>query len=159
MKEGFFNSTLCYIEKDDCYLMLFRNKKEKDPCEGKWVGIGGKFEPGENADACCLREVFEETGLTLTDYQFRGVIHFQSDVLPDEDMYLYTATAWEGMEDGKGIEGFDCNEGMLQWVPKKDIFSLNLWEGDQYFLRPLVEGKQSIEMTCVYEGDHLVKYE
>ena len=67
MKEGFFNSTLCYIEKDDCYLMLFRNKKEKDPCEGKWVGIGGKFEPGENADACCLREVFEETGLTLTE--------------------------------------------------------------------------------------------
>ena len=63
------------------------------------------------------------------------------------------------VENGKGIEGFDCNEGMLQWIPKKDIFSLNLWEGDQYFLRPLVEGKQNIEMTCVYEGDHLVKYE
>ena len=61
--------------------------------------------------------------------------------------------------EGKGIEGFDCNEGMLQWIPKKDIFSLNLWEGDQYFLWPLVEGKQDIEMTCVYEGDHLVKYE
>ena len=159
MKEGFFRSTLCYIEKDGCYLMLFRNKKEKDPCEGKWVGIGGKFEAGESADECCLREVFEETGLRLTDYQPRGVVHFKSDELPDEDMYLFTATAWEGMEDGLGIDGFDCNEGMLQWIRKEEVFSLNLWEGDVYFLRPLIEGEEKIEITYVYEGDHLVQFE
>ena len=81
-------STLCYIEKDGCFLMLFRNKKHNDPCEGKWVGIGGKFEPGEEAEDCLLREVWEETGLTLTEYHFHGIVHFVSNELEDEDMYL-----------------------------------------------------------------------
>ena len=91
-------STLCYIEKDGQYLMLFRNKKEHDPCEGKWVGVGGKFEPGESADECLLREVWEETGLHLTEYQFCGIVHFVSDTWPDEDMYLFTATGFKGQD-------------------------------------------------------------
>lgn len=162
------NSTLCYIEKDGCYLMLFRNKKENDPCEGKWVGIGGKFEPGEVADACLKREVWEETGLTLTEYQFHGVIHFVSDVLPDEDMYLYTASGYDGADPvgnttGQAAAGtatsvaFDCNEGDLRWIPKEQVTGLNLWEGDKFFLEPLIAGVDHIEMTCVYEGDHLVE--
>ena len=159
LKLAMKRTTLCYLRRADEWLMLYRNKKPHDPNAGKWIGIGGRIEPGETPDACIRREVFEETGIELRSAHFHGVIRFRSDAWEDEDMYLYTATAWEGMEDGKGIEGFDCNEGMLQWIPKKDIFSLNLWEGDQYFLRPLVEGKQNIEMTCVYEGDHLVKYE
>ena len=114
MEKEKINSTLCYIEKDDHFLMLFRNKKKNDPCEGKWVGVGGKFEAGEDADACVKREVWEETGLVLTDYHFHGVVHFLSDVLPNEDMYLYTASGWEGKDELKeevkrlkqmGIEG------------------------------------------------------
>lgn len=153
-------STLCYIEQNGCYLMLFRNKKENDPCEGKWVGIGGKFEPGEDADACLKREVWEETGLRLTEYQFHGVIHFVSNELEDEDMYLYTATGYEGNDPApmlKEGEVFDCNEGELKWVPKSQVTSLNLWEGDKFFLEPLIAGTQHIEMTCVYEGDRLVR--
>ena len=67
-------STLCYIERDGCYLMLYRNKKKNDPNAGKWVGIGGKFEPGESAEECLLREVREETGYILTSYSFLGVV-------------------------------------------------------------------------------------
>ena len=156
------NSTLCYIEQNGCYLMLYRNKKENDPCEGKWVGIGGKFESGETAEECLLREVREETGLHLTNYTACGVVHFKSNELPDEDMYLYTADGFEGVlkADEKGIvlnSDDICNEGDLRWVPKQDVTSLNLWEGDKYFLEPLMEGKTDIEMVCRYEGDRLVE--
>ena len=154
------NSTLCYIEKDGRILMLFRNKKINDPCAGKWVGIGGKFEPGEDADSCLLREVWEETGLKLTSFHFHGIIHFKSNELPDEDMYLYSADGFEG-EDPAGEFGtvFDCNEGDLKWIPKEKVTSLNLWEGDRYFLEPLLKGQDRVEMTCVYEGDRLVSVE
>ena len=145
------NTTLCYLEKDGCYLMLFRNKKENDPCEGKWVGIGGKFEPGEDSVACLLREVKEETGLTLTEYESRGVVHFKSNVIPDEEMYLFSATGWEG-------EMIPCSEGTLEWIPKEKIMGLNLWEGDPYFLKPMLNGERGIELTCRYEGDKLVEH-
>ncbi len=152
-------SSLCYIEKDGKYLMLFRNKKVNDPCEGKWVGIGGKFEPGESADECVKREVFEETGLTLTGYHFHGVVHFQSDCLEDEDMYLYTATGFEGRDPAAGDSIFDCNEGDLRWIPKEEVLSLNLWEGDPIFLRKLIAGEKKLEIVCTYEGDKLVSWE
>ena len=142
-------STLCYIEQDDRYLMLLRNKKAHDVNEGKWIGIGGKFEPGESADACLLREVKEETGVTLTDYQFRGIIQFVSDQWDDEEMYLYSATGYEGRID------FNCNEGELRWIPKNDLMGLNLWEGDRCFLSPLIDGVENINMTLCYEGDVL----
>lgn len=164
------NSTLCYIEKDGQYLMLFRNKKEHDPCEGKWVGVGGKFEPGESADECLLREVREETNLHLTSYHFCGIVHFVSDTWPDEDMYLYTADGFEGddcfghLQKGQKLppmeesaDQFVCSEGELFWIAKEDILSLNLWDGDRYFLKPLIEGTRDIEMTCRYEGHQCVE--
>ena len=146
-----FNTTLCYLEKNDCFLMLFRNKKMNDPCAGKWVGIGGKFEPGESSEECLLREVKEETGLTLTEYRKRGVVHFLSDRLPDEEMYLFSGTEWDG-------ELISCSEGTLAWIPKNEILKLNLWEGDRYFLEPMLRGESGIELTCRYEGDRLVEY-
>ncbi len=145
-------TTLCYIEKDGKYLMLYRNKKKNDPCEGKWVGIGGKFEEGETADECLVREVFEETSFRLLKYQFRGIVHFKSDVLPDEDMYLYTASEWENEE-----STFICPEGELKWILKENVLSLNLWEGDRFFLEPLINGEDNIEITCIYEGDKLIE--
>lgn len=156
------NSTLCYIEQNGCYLMLFRNKKENDPCEGKWVGIGGKFEEGESADECLLREVWEETGLKLKEFTPCGIVHFKSNELPDEDMYLYTAHEFEGLleadESGRVLKSDEiCNEGDLRWVPKEQVTQLNLWEGDKYFLEPLIAGKTDINMLCRYEGDHIAE--
>jgi 8-oxo-dGTP diphosphatase len=136
--------------------MLYRNKKKNDPNAGKWVGIGGKFEPGETADECLVREVREETGYTLTSYTFLGVVEFRNDAWEDEDMYLYLADGYR-KEDGRDIP--DCNEGDLRWIPKDEILSLNLWAGDRYFLEPMLRGETDLNMRLTYSGDTLISAE
>lgn len=144
------NTTLCYIEKDGKYLMLHRNKKQNDLNAQKWIGVGGKFEPGETVEECLLREVYEETGLTLSSYIFVGMIKFISDIYEDEDMYLFKGT------DFTGEVRTDCKEGTLEWVDASKVPELPTWEGDVYFLKPLLEGKTGLNMTVCYEGDILV---
>lgn len=143
-------TTLCYIEKEQSYLMLHRIRKKNDVNAGKWIGVGGKFEPGETEEACLLREVYEETGLTLTQYEKRGVIYFKAEGWEDEVMHLYTATQFTG----ELIE--DCVEGVLKWVPFEEIEALSLWEGDRLFLKKLLQGEKDIRMTLSYNGDQLV---
>lgn len=144
-------TTLCYIEKNEQYLMLYRNKKENDQSQGKWIGVGGKFEPGESPEECLLREVREETGLTLTNYQFRGIVTFLSDIYEGEYMFLYTADGFTGELNG------NCKEGELHWVPKTQVLQLPSWEGDRYFLKELLSGKTDIHIKLEYKGDRLVK--
>ncbi len=148
------NTTLCYIKNDrNEYLLLHRISKENDLNEGKWIGVGGKFEEGETADECVVREVYEETGLTLTDYHLHGVIKFISDTWEDEDMYLYSATGFIGtLKDS-------CAEGVLSWVSADKVLSLPTWEGDRYFIGPLLEGRDRIDMLVEYKGDELVRHE
>ena len=69
-------TTLCYIENDGKYLMHQRVKKQNDINKGKWTGVGGHAEDQESPEECLLREVKEETGLTLTSYKFRGLVTF-----------------------------------------------------------------------------------
>ena len=148
------NSTLCYIKNENNeYLLIHRNKKENDLNGGKWIGVGGKFEEGETSDECVVREVFEETGLTLTSYHLHGVVKFISDTWEDEDMYLYSADGYTG-----GLKS-DCSEGDLSWVAADKVLSLPTWEGDKYFIKPLLEGKDRIDMLVEYEGEKLVRCE
>lgn len=144
------NTTLCYIEQDDKYLMLHRVKKEHDENHDKWIGVGGKFEDGESPEDCLLREVKEETGLTLKTFSSRGIVTFVSDEYGTEYMHLFTATEYEG-------ELQDCEEGELVWIPKTDIVKLNLWEGDKVFLRLLDESKEFFSLKLTYRGDTLVE--
>lgn len=141
-------TTLCYIEKEDCYLMLHRIKKEKDINKDKWIGVGGHFEEGESPEECLLREVKEETGLTLLDYSFRGIITFETDEWPTEYMCLYTSDRYEGSLQ-------DCNEGTLEWVPKSRLKELELWEGDYIFLRLLEEQRDFFSLKLCYEQGKL----
>ncbi len=145
-------TTLCYIEKDEKYLMLHRVLKKNDINKDKWIGVGGHFEKGESPEDCLLREVKEETGLTLTFYQFRGIITFtfssQGKETDTEYMCLYTANGYEG-------ELISCSEGNLEWVNKKDVFSLKLWEGDKIFFRLLKEGRPFFSLKLVYQDDEL----
>ena len=144
------NTTLCYIEQDDKYLMLHRVKKEHDENHDKWIGVGGKFEDGESPEDCLLREVKEETGLTLKTFSYRGIVTFVSDEYGTEYMHLFTATEYEG-------ELQDCDEGELVWIPKTDIVKLNLWEGDKVLLRLLDESKEFFSLKLTYRGDTLVE--
>lgn len=142
-------STLCYIEKDDKYLMLHRVKKEIDINKHKWIGVGGGFEVNESPEECLLREVREETGLELLEYRFRGIVTFVSDKWETEYMHLYTATNFSG--DMK-----TCDEGNLEWVLKSEINNLNIWEGDKVFFKLLEEDNRFFELKLIYEGDKLV---
>ena len=142
-------TTLCYIENEGCYLMLHRVKKEQDENKDKWIGIGGKFEEGESPEECVLREAKEETGLTLTDYKYRGIVTFVSDVWPCEYMHLFTATGFEG-------ELKECDEGVLEWLPKDKLYALPMWAGDRIFLELLDKGAPFFSLKLVYEGERLV---
>lgn len=136
-------STLCYIEKDDQYLMLHRIVKKNDINKDKWIGVGGHFEYGESPEECVLREVKEETGYDLTSYQYRGLVTFVFGDQETEYMSLFTADGFSG-------EPIECNEGVLEWVNKKDIFDLNLWEGDKIFFRLLEDKIPFFSLKLVY---------
>ena len=153
MGRNYILTTLCYIRHEGKVLMLYRDKKENDLNEGKWVGIGGKFLEGETPDECLLREVYEETGLTLTSFRLHGVVTFISDQWDNEYMFLYSADGFEG-----NLRE-DCLEGTLRWIPDEEISGLSLWEGDRYFLPPLMAGEEHIDMKVVYRGDTLVEEE
>lgn len=141
-------TTLCYIEKENSYLMLHRVKKEMDVNKDKWIGVGGHFEKDESPEECLLREVEEETGLTLEAWKFRGLITFVCQGWNTEYMCLYTADKFHG-------EIKECDEGELVWVPKSQLDHLNLWEGDKIFFRLLEEREDFFTMKLVYEGDVL----
>lgn len=150
-KKGTSLTTLCYIEKDNQYLMLHRVKKEKDVNKDKWIGVGGHFEPEESPEECLLREVKEETGLTLTSWIFCGIVTFvatQWDTV--EYMCLYKADGFTG-------ELTDCNEGNLVWVDKNKVYDLPIWEGDKIFFRLMEEREEFFSLKLCYDGDVLVE--
>ena len=149
-------TTLCYIEKDDSYLMMHRTVKKNDVNKDKWIGVGGHAEPGESPEECLLREVKEETGYTLTSWRFRGLVTFvtaaenSKTVEYMEYMCLYTADGFTG-------EPTACDEGRLAWVKKEDVLHLNLWEGDKIFFRLLNEDEPFFSLKLRYVGDTLAE--
>lgn len=150
-------TTLCYVEKDDSYLMLHRVSKKNDVNKDKWIGIGGHFEEGESPEECLLREALEETGLKLTRWRFRGIVTFVTDKWPIEYMCLYTADGFEGSVcDEKGNMKL-CDEGVLAWVKKSELENLSLWEGDKIFLKLLAQEVPFFSLKLKYEGDKLIE--
>ena len=143
------NTTLCYLEQGDAYLMLHRVKKEHDLNQGKWLGVGGKFQDGESPEDCILRECREETGLTLTEYRYRGLVTFVSNEAPTEYMHLFTVDGFEGTI-------IECDEGELKWVPLEGIPELPMWEGDLIFLRLLASNEPFFSLKLEYSGDRLM---
>ena len=143
-------STLCYIRRGNDYLMLHRIKKENDANKDKWIGIGGKFEDKESPEDCVLREVYEETGLTLTDYRYRGIVTFVSDRWPTEYMHLFTADGYTGTLK-------ECDEGVLEWLPREQLTQIPHWEGDAIFLDLISRDVPFFSLKLQYEGETLVQ--
>lgn len=142
------NTTLCYLERGEAYLMLHRVKKRDDLNRGKWIGVGGKCEEGESPEDCVLRETREETGLTLTDYRYRGLVTFVSDQAPTEYMHLFTASGWTGTP-------VPCAEGELAWIEKAELLHLPMWEGDRIFLELLDTDEPFFSLKLEYRGEKL----
>ncbi len=143
-------TTLCYLEQNGCYLMLHRVKKKNDVNHDKWIGVGGKFEPGEDAHACALREVYEETGLTMHAPRYRGIVDFFCPPWPAERMHLFTCSDFSGTMT-------DCDEGTLEWVPKQAVQALPIWPGDKLFFRLLEQDAPFFHLELYYDGDTLVR--
>lgn len=144
------NTTLCYIEQNDAYLLLHRVKKQNDENRDKWIGIGGEFEENESPEDCLLREVREETGLTLTRWRYCGLVTFVSDRWEGEYMHLFHADGFTGTLR-------ECDEGDLQWVKKSDFAALEQWAGDRIFLRLMESGAPFFSLKLRYEGDRLAE--
>lgn len=141
-------TTLCYIKRNGKTLMLHRIKKLKDIHEGKWNGLGGHMEPGETPEECIIREVSEESGLSLNNPRLRGILTFPLfDGAEDEYTLLYTADEFEG-------ELIDSPEGVLEWIDDSKIQGLNLWEGDRLFLEWLEDGRL-FSGKFIYENGNL----
>lgn len=145
-------TVVCYLERDNMYLMLHRNKKQNDPNAGKWIGVGGHIMQDETPDKALLREVLEETGIVLSSYQKRGIVNFHMDGVQTEMIYVYTASNFNG-------EITKCDEGDLAWVNKNEIFSLNIWEGDRIFLDTMMKEPVFFEYDLYYENNQLVRSE
>lgn len=141
-------TTLCYLERDDQYLMMHRVSKKNDINKDKWIGVGGHFDENESPEECIRREVLEETGydIPLDGFEYRGIITFISDKGDYELMSLFTAKCPDG-------DPIQCDEGELVFVKKSDIFSLNLWEGDKIFFKLLEERRDFFSMKLAYDKE------
>ena len=148
-----FNTTLCYIEKDEKYLMLHRVKKKNDMNHDKWIGIGGKLEEGESPFDCARREILEETGLHADALSYRGIVTFVSDEFGTEYMHLFHTKQFSG-EIRK-----DCDEGNLEWIDIDEVQNLPLWEGDKIFLELIRKDVPFFSLKLVYEGQNLVSHQ
>ena len=146
-------TTLCYLEQDGKYLMLHRTKKQNDINHDKWIGVGGKFEAGETPEQCMLREVWEETGFTVTNWKYRGIVVFYLDEQYGEEMHLFTCMEWSGKQKV-------CDEGDLAWIDKRKLAELPMWEGDAIFLK-LVNNinEPFFNLTLNYHGEKLISAE
>lgn len=143
-------TVLAYIEKDKSYLMLLRNKKKHDINANKWIGVGGHLENNETPEDALIREIKEETGLDVTSYSKKGLIHFNYDDI-SELMHLYVVSDFKG-------NLIECDEGTLKWIKKSDLFSLDLWEGDRIFLKKLLNEEPYFELELNYLKDKLISY-
>ena len=146
------NTSLCYIEQNGAYLMMHRIKKKNDLNHDKWVGLGGKFENGETPYQCALREVKEEANIEPLNLTYRGVVEFVSNIYGTEYMHLFTANAY------LGEINYSSNEGVLEWVKKKDVYNLPIWQGDKIFFELLENEHRFFYLTLTYKGENLVSH-
>ncbi|MEQ1918901.1 MAG: 8-oxo-dGTP diphosphatase [Elusimicrobiota bacterium] len=145
-------ATLCYVRSGGRTLMMHRNKKEGDVHRGKWNGLGGKLDAGESPEECVIRELREESGLTIIEPRLRGVLTFPA-FKNGEDwlVFVYTATRFEGSLGA-------CAEGDLEWVEDARLMTLPLWEGDLIFL-PWLDQEKFFSGKFSYVDGRLARHE
>ena len=156
------NTTLCYIEKNNSYLMLHRTKKEKDVNKDKWIGIGGKFEEGESPFDCIKREVKEETGFILNKVEYRGLVTFVSRTSDGAEpyyelMHIFWSDDFSKAGAPASLELPECDEGELEWVPKEKMNDLPHWESDELFLELIEKRAPFFSIKVEYLDGKMIK--
>ncbi len=144
------DTTQVYLKKDGSILMMFRNVKDNDISHGKWIGIGGKCEPGESPEDCARRETLEETGIRINSLIKEGEVEFINTVYEDELIHIYCSDDFEKVTEPVSFEG------RLEWVPADRLMELNLWEGDRLFMPKVIEEDGFFRMRLEYERDKLI---
>lgn len=128
-------ATLGYVLSPDGarVLMVHRNARADDQQLGKYNGLGGKLEPGEDVHAGMRRELMEEAGITVESMRLRGTLSWPGFGKGGEDWFgfVFVVDRFSGEVPGRNAEG------SLHWVAIEDVPGLELWEGDRHFL-PLV---------------------
>lgn len=142
------NTSLCYIFDGDRVLLLHKNVNH-DLNYDKWLGVGGKFLEDESPFDCVVREAKEETGLTLLNPAYRGIVTFVSDEWESEQMHLFTCDRYDG-------ELIDCDEGELLFVEREKLLTFPCWEGDKIFLKLIMTDCPFFSLKLCYEGERLV---
>jgi 8-oxo-dGTP diphosphatase len=145
-------ATLCYLKRNGKTLMIHRNKRPNDIHAGKWNGLGGKFEAGESPEDCVIREVREESGLTIQSPRLHGLLAFTN--FKGNDWYVFVFTAHEF----EGELSQDTPEGKLDWIPDDEILRLPLWDSDHIFL-PWLNGESFFSARFRYDGEKFVDHE
>lgn len=147
-------ATLCYVTDrlNNSTLMIYRNKKQNDYHQGKWNGLGGKFEQGESPEDCAVREIKEESGLTVTEVVMRGFITFPLfDGVDDWYVFIFTADKFNG-------ELIDSSEGRLEWIPNNKLIDINLWDGDKIFI-PWIFQERFFSAKFNYKNGQYINHE
>jgi len=131
--------------------MLHRVKKKNDYHEGKWNGLGGKFELGETPEECAIREIEEESGLIVKELKLKGFITFPMfDGKDDWYVFVFVIDKFEG-------ELIDSPEGNLEWIPNEQLLKINLWDGDKIFI-PWLDEEKFFSAKFNYKGKTFTDY-
>lgn len=151
------NTTLCYIEKNSAYLMLHRTKKANDVNKDKWIGIGGKFEEGESPFDCIIREVREETGFTLNNVEYRGLVTFLSRTTDGSKPYYELMHVFWSGDFNEPPTPVVCDEGELEWIPKEKMNDLPHWESDELFMELIEKRAPFFSIKVEYLDGKMIK--
>ncbi|MDZ4720347.1 MAG: 8-oxo-dGTP diphosphatase [Roseiflexaceae bacterium] len=151
-------ATLGYIMSPDGtqVLLIHRNARPDDQHYGKYNGLGGKLEPGEDVVSGMMREIREEAGIEADEIVLRGTVNWPGFGKHGEDWFafVFRIDRWSGTP-------FESNpEGSLEWVPVATMTSLNLWESDRMWLHMVFErSQQTFHGIAPYEGQRLVSWD
>lgn len=129
-------------------LLVHRVARDDDEQLGKYNGLGGKVERGEDVAAAMRRELLEEAGIAPVDLELRGTLSWLNFNGRDVFGFVFLAV-WDGPVPENN------EEGTLAWHEVESMLELPMWEGDKHFL-PLVFDHNVAQFHGVmtYEGDH-----
>lgn len=151
-------ATLGYVLSPDgrSVLLIHRNARADDQHLGKYNGLGGKLESGEDVVAGMRREIFEEAGIHCEQMRLRGTINWPGFGKRGEDWFgfVFLITRYTGT-------AFTSNhEGNLEWVPLDRLHEVPMWEGDREFL-PMVfdDDPRPFHGVMPYKGGRLVSWQ